>query len=135
MQREKDEMQEKMQREKDEMQREVDELKAELAKSRKRQREADDNIKVKLEKVEEAVGERGRARKRARRAESKAQEAERRADEAEERGQCGVCLERDADTLLQPCGIHRVCGECAAQLTSCPSGCPGVITGRQKTFA
>jgi hypothetical protein len=41
------------------MQKQVDELKAELAESRKRQREADDGIKVKLEKVEAALGERG----------------------------------------------------------------------------
>jgi hypothetical protein len=64
------------------MQRQVDELKAELARMRKRKREAEDGVKVKQEDVdmvglEPALSERGRARKRARVAESTAGEAER----------------------------------------------------------
>jgi hypothetical protein len=107
-------------------------LMAELKTSRKRQRDAEDlaasGIKVKQEVVEaeaEALQEGERARKRAR-------VAERRAEEAEDRGQCGICFERDADTVLQPCG-HRVCGVCAGQLSVCPY-CQGAVTDRQKTF-
>jgi hypothetical protein len=134
----------KLQREKDESERElrkeVAELRAELNKSRKRQREAEDiaasGIKVKQEVVEgvlRALEVGGRARKRARVAEGKAERAERRAEEAEERGQCGVCLDRNAVTALQPCG-HRVCGVCAGQLGDVCPHCQGAVTGRLKTF-
>jgi hypothetical protein len=44
---------------------------------------------------------------------------------------CGICMERAADTVLQPCG-HRVCCECASVLQVCP-GCQGAIAGRQRT--
>ena len=41
--------------------------------------------------------------------------AEKRAEEK----QCVVCMDKEKDVALDPCG-HRVCAECAPSLNECP---------------
>jgi hypothetical protein len=91
--------------------------------SRKRKRLDGHRARNRVVVKQEAVEAEQRARKRQRAAEGKV---------AELLGQleCGICFEREAATLLQPCG-HRVCGECASVLQVCPS-CQAAIESRQK---
>ncbi|ABY65769.1 inhibitor of apoptosis protein 2 [Orgyia leucostigma nucleopolyhedrovirus] len=39
--------------------------------------------------------------------------------EAHEPARCGVCLEKERDACLVPCG-HLVCSTCGVKLTTCP---------------
>jgi DNA-directed RNA polymerase subunit RPC12/RpoP len=90
--------------------------------SRKRKRLDGHRARNRIVVKQEAVEVEQRARKRQRVAEARV---------AELLGQleCGICFEREAATVLQPCG-HRVCGVCASVLQVCPS-CQVAVERRQ----
>ena len=51
----------------------------------------------------------------------------------EEQRLCVVCLDKEKDTILVPCGHFCVCKRCAAQLSSCPM-CRKVISSKYKVY-
>ena len=54
--------------------------------------------------------------------------AEKRAEEK----QCAVCMDKEKDVALDPCG-HRVCAECAPSLNECPM-CKQNIDRRMRLY-
>jgi Prokaryotic RING finger family 4 len=54
-------------------------------------------------------------------AEDRVDKLKERLQEAEAQWKCGICTERNVDTLLMPCA-HMLCSECVAGLNGAP--CP-----------
>ena len=54
--------------------------------------------------------------------------AEKRAEEK----QCAVCMDKEKDVALDPCG-HRVCAVCSQSLDECPT-CRQNIAGRIRLY-
>lgn len=55
-----------------------------------------------------------------------------RQNEAVQNGMCMICMDRERDTVLVPCG-HQTCGACATRLSSC-AVCRQEIAQRVRTF-